>query len=164
MPCYSGWRRQCQARRSLPGNDYQFRPLFRRAHEHKRCRFRLPDLPHSGLCQSGNGDPPGLAYHHDGSPADGVSGPGHPHTDKQSDLTPVYAFWNRLSDNYLLGDDASQTYDGKFDTYPTSRPIGDVNDATSKLYPFKYKTAVQPQTLADNRLIALDTFEYLKAS
>jgi hypothetical protein len=102
--------------------------------------------------------------HHDGSPADGVSGPGHPHTDKQSDLTPVYAFWNRLSDNYLLGDDASRTYDGKFDTYPTSRPIGDVNDATSKLYPFKYKTAVQPQTIADNRLIALDTFEYLKAS
>jgi hypothetical protein len=102
--------------------------------------------------------------HHDGTPADGVSGPGHPHTDKQSDLTPVYAFWNRLSDNALLDDDASRTYDVKFGTYPTSRPIGDVKDAGSKLYPFKYKTAVQPKTIDDNRLIALDTFEYLKTS
>jgi hypothetical protein len=102
--------------------------------------------------------------HHDGSPADGASGPGHPHTEKQSDLMPVYSFWNRLSDNYLLGDDASRTYDGVFDTYPTSRPMGDVNEDGSKLYPFKYKTAVQPITVDDNRLIALDTFEYLKAS
>jgi hypothetical protein len=102
--------------------------------------------------------------HHDGSPADGVSGAGHPYTEKQSNLTPVYAFWNRLSDNALLGDDADRTYDGKFDTYPTSRPVGDVNDADSKLYPFKYKTAVQPKTNVDNRLIALDTFEYLKGT
>jgi hypothetical protein len=102
--------------------------------------------------------------HHDGTTADGVSGPGHPHTEKESDLTPVYAFWNRLSDNALLGDDAGRTYDEMFDTYPTSRPIGDVKDADSKLYPFKYKTAVQPITIGDNRLIALDTFEYLKVS
>ena len=102
--------------------------------------------------------------HHDGSPADGGSGPGHPHTEKLSDLTPVYAFWNRLSDNYLLGDDASRTYDRNFDTYPTSRPSGGVDDAASKLYPFKYKTAVQPKTIVDNRLIALDTFDYLKVS
>lgn len=102
--------------------------------------------------------------HADGSPADGVSGPGHPFTVKQSDLTPVYAFWNRRSDNALLGDDAGQTYDAYFDTYPTSRPVGKVDDAGSKLYPFKYKTAVQPKTLAGNLLIALDTFEYLKES
>ena len=102
--------------------------------------------------------------HHDDSPADGLSGPGHPHTEKLSDLTPLYAFWNRMSDNALLGDDASQLYDGKLDTYPTSRPVGDVNDAASKLYPFKYKSAVQPKTTADHRLIALDTFEYLKVS
>ena len=102
--------------------------------------------------------------HHDGTLADGLSGPGHPHTEKLSDLTPIYAFWNRLSNNALLGDDASRTYDKNFDTYPTSRPIGDVNDDGSKLYPFKYKTAVQPKTIADNLLIALDTFEYLKVS
>jgi hypothetical protein len=100
--------------------------------------------------------------HHDGSPADGVSGPGHPYTVKNSDLTPEYKFWNRLSDNYLLGDDASITYDAVKNTYPTSRPVGDVADG--KLYPFKYKTATQPKIIADDRLIALDTFEYLKAS
>jgi hypothetical protein len=27
-----------------------------------------------------------------------------------------------------------------------------------RLYPFKYKTATQPMTIADNSLIALDTF------
>ena len=102
--------------------------------------------------------------HHDGTPADGASGPGHPHTDTLSDLIPVYAFWNRLSDNYLLGDDAGLTYDVIRDTYPTSRPVGDVDDPGSKLYPFKYKTASQPKTMGDGRLIALDTFEYLKKS
>jgi len=102
--------------------------------------------------------------HHDNSAANGLTGPGHPYTEKQSDLTPIYAFWNRMSDNALLGDDASRTYDEKFGTYPTSRPAGDVNDGGSKLYPFKYKTAIQPKTIDDNRLIALDTFEYLKVS
>mgnify|MGYP001815749251 CR=1 FL=1 len=102
--------------------------------------------------------------HHDGTTADGNSGAGHPFTEKSSNLIPVYAFWNRSSDNALLDDDASRTYDEKFDTFPTSRPIGDVNDDGSKLYPFKYKTAVQPKTVADNRLVALDTFEYLKVS
>lgn len=100
--------------------------------------------------------------HHDGTAADGISGPGHPYTVKESNLVPEYKFWNRLSDNYLLGDDASSTYDPVKDTYPTSRPLGDNMDG--KLYPFKYKTAAQPKTVADNRLIALDTYEYLKVS
>jgi hypothetical protein len=103
-------------------------------------------------------------FHHDGTPADGVSESGHPYTEKQSHLIPIYAFWNRLSDNALLGDDASLTYDNNMGTYPTSRPVGDINDAGSKLYPFKYKTAFQPKTVSDDRLIALDTFEYLKVS
>lgn len=101
---------------------------------------------------------------HDGTPADGVSGPGHPYTEKLADLTPAYKFWNRMSDNALLGDDASQTYDPKSDTYPTSRLIGFTGHDDSKLYPFKYKTAVQPKTVKDHRLIALDTLEYLKIS
>ncbi|PLX86084.1 MAG: hypothetical protein C0618_09670 [Desulfuromonas sp.] len=100
-------------------------------------------------------------FHHDGSPADGVSGPGHPHTDKAADLAPELLFWDRTSDNYLLGDDASLTYDAAKGTYPTSRPNGDINNG--KLYSFKYKTAYQPMT-DDNKLIALDTFEYLKLS
>lgn len=100
--------------------------------------------------------------HADGSPADGVSGPGHPYTVKASNLVPEYSFWNRLSDNYLLGDDASVTFDAARGTYPTSRPMGDNRDG--KLYPFKYKTALQPKTIADDRLIALDTFDYMKGS
>lgn len=100
--------------------------------------------------------------HHDGSPADATASPGHPYTEKMADLTPTYAFWNRKSDNAMLGDDAGRTYDSTADTWPTSRPAGDVHDG--KLYPFKYKTAMQPKTIADNRLIALNTYEYLKGS
>ncbi len=100
--------------------------------------------------------------HADGSDADGISGPGHPYTVKESNLVPEYKFWNRLSDNYLLGDDASITYDAVKNTYPTSRPLGDNQDG--KLYPFKYKTATQPKTTTDDTLIALDTFEYLITS
>jgi len=99
---------------------------------------------------------------HAGLPADGSAGPGHPLTLKEGNLIPEYRFWNRLSDNYLLGDDASLTYDAVKGTYPTSSPIGDVGEG--KLYPFKYKRANQPMTVADSRLIALDTFEYLKGS
>lgn len=105
------------------------------------------------------------SHHHDGSPADGVSGPGHPHTDKAANLTPEYLWWNRLSDNHLLGDNAELTYDAAKDTYPTSRPIGSFMDG--KIYPFKYKTAYQPIARGgncDSQLIALDTFVYLKGS
>jgi hypothetical protein len=100
--------------------------------------------------------------HEDGSPADASALPGHPYSEKMADLTPTYKFWNRKSDNTLLGDDASRTYNQKTDTWPTSTPVGDVSDG--KLYPFKYKTAMQPKTRGDNRLIALNTFEYLKGS
>ena len=104
--------------------------------------------------------------HHDGTDATTCTAEnpcaGHPHTEKGSNLIPEYKWWNRLSDNYLLHDDASRTYDAAKDTYPTSRPLGEVTDG--KLYPFKYKTALQPMTVADSRLIAMDTFEYLKNS
>ena len=98
----------------------------------------------------------------DGVPADGSTGPAHPYTFKEANLVPEYRFWNRQSDNYLLGDDASLIYDAARGTYPTSSPIGDVEEG--KIYPFKYKKANQPMTTTDSRLIALDTFEYLKAS
>lgn len=100
--------------------------------------------------------------HHDGSPADANALPGHPYTEKAADLIPVYRFWNRTSDNALLGDEASRTYNALKDTWSTSIPMGDVTDG--KLYPFKYKTAMQPKTVADNRLVALNTYEYLKRS
>lgn len=99
-------------------------------------------------------------YNHAGLPADGTSGPGHPELGVGENLRPVYRFWNRMSDNYLLGDTA--VLDPETGAYPTSRPLGDINDG--KLYPFKYKTAVQPMTSNDRKLVALDTFEYLKVS
>ena len=120
-------------------------------------------------------------HHGDPDPtlADGASGPGHPHTVKAADLVPEYLFWDRLSDNYLLGDDTTLTEDttktGTYDghglvsnvdylsTFPTSRPNGDINNG--KLYPFKYKTALQPRTTnAAKEMIALDTFVFLKGS
>lgn len=101
-------------------------------------------------------------YHHDGTPADATAVAGHPYTEKMANLVPNYNFWNRRSDNALLGDDATRTYNAATDTYATSSPSGSVSDA--KLYPFKYKTAIQPMTRGDHRLIALNTFEYLKAT
>lgn len=97
--------------------------------------------------------------HHGGEPADGSTGPGHPYTDKQADVVPEYKWWNRTSDNYLLGDDASLTFDAAKGTYPTSRPLGGFQDG--KIYPFKYKTAYQPMVTADSNLLALDTLVYL---
>ncbi len=99
-------------------------------------------------------------YNHSGLPADGTSGPGHPELTVADSLKPVYKFWNRTSDNYLLGDTA--VIDPETGTYPTSRPKGNINDG--KLYPFKYKTAVQPMITNGNKLVALDTFEYLSVS
>jgi hypothetical protein len=99
-------------------------------------------------------------FHHDGSPADEYAAPGHPHVEKASNLIPELRFWDRTSDNYLLGDVA--VIDSETGNYPTSRPLGDIH--IGKLTPFKYKTADQPITPSDNTLIALDTFEYLKVS
>ena len=81
--------------------------------------------------------------------------PFHPVMDKLNDLVPEYRFWNRLSDNYLLGDLA--VVDPQTGRYPTSRPLGDVDDPDSKLYAFKYKTAQQPMANSTGQLIALDT-------
>mgnify|MGYP001823229947 CR=1 FL=1 len=81
--------------------------------------------------------------------------PYHPVMDKANDLIPEYRFWNRFSDNYLLGDVA--TVDSHTGRYPTSRPMGDVADPDAKLYAFKYKTAQQPITNSTSQLIALDT-------
>lgn len=100
--------------------------------------------------------------HHDGVDAEDCTDcAGHPDMEFAANLTPEFLFWNRLSDNYLLYDDASPTYDPDKETYTTSRPMGDIR--SGKLTPFKYKTAAQP--LAPNgMLVALDTWEYLAVS
>lgn len=84
-----------------------------------------------------------------------TSPPFHPVLTKANDLTPEYLHWNRASDNYLLGDVIEPN--PQTGTYQTSVPKGSVNDAGSKLYPFKYKTSDYPLRTASNQLIALDT-------
>jgi hypothetical protein len=79
--------------------------------------------------------------------------PLHPASVKANNLMPQYRFWNGKSNNYLLGDIAR--LDAGTGAYPTSRPVGSVQDG--KLFPFKYKTAEQPMAIGSNLLIALDT-------
>jgi len=81
--------------------------------------------------------------------------PFHPAMLTANDLAPEYRFWNRTSRNYLLHEVA--TIDPATGRYPTSRPLGDIDDPSSKLYPFKYKTAEQPFAHDQGKLIALDT-------
>jgi len=84
-----------------------------------------------------------------------TSPPLHPVLTKANDLTPVYRHWDRFSDNYLLGDVILPN--PQTGTYQTSVPRGSVDDAASKLYPFKYKTSDYPLHTASSKLIALDT-------
>jgi hypothetical protein len=81
--------------------------------------------------------------------------PIHPASLKANDLVPEYLFWNHTNHNYLLGDRAE--VDPGTGRYPTSRPVGSVDDPESKLYPFKYKTAEQPLATSTSQLVALDT-------
>ena len=100
--------------------------------------------------------------HHDGSTAHGATTtPGHPHSQRASNLTPVLKFWNRFSFNALLSDPAQQNpVTGR---YPTSYPMGDISDGM--LTPFKYKTARQPKVAdVQGALIAIDTNEYISGS
>jgi len=86
------------------------------------------------------------------------SGAIHPTPTMAGNLNPKYLWWNGQSTSYLLFDKVvTDPITGKI---PTSRPVGSVNGANSKLYPFKYKTALQPLATATNDLIALDTSEY----
>jgi cytochrome c len=99
--------------------------------------------------------------HHDGQDAETCSDcAGHPDRVDVANLTPVYKFWNRISDNYLLGDPAKINPDTG-NTYQTSVPQGDLNDG--KLFPFKYKTSEIAMS-TDGKIIAIDTWEYLKVS
>ncbi|MEW6585029.1 MAG: choice-of-anchor D domain-containing protein [Nitrospirota bacterium] len=76
-----------------------------------------------------------------------------------SDLKPEYAFWNGYSYVHNLGETAA--IDPATGRYPTSRPEGGINDANSKLFPFKYKTALQPMATGLSKLIALDTSVFM---
>ena len=80
-----------------------------------------------------------------------------------NNLKPVYKFFNGTSWGYSMGDVA--TFDGVTQAYQISRPMGSVADTvtTTKLYPFKYKTAQQPKTVGlggGDKLIMLSTKDY----
>ncbi|MBF0266661.1 MAG: hypothetical protein HQL46_15470 [Gammaproteobacteria bacterium] len=81
--------------------------------------------------------------------------PKHPVLTKANNVIPRYKFWNRYSDNYLLGDVIHP--DAVTGIYSTSKPDGSIDDPNSKLYPFKYKTSDYPLHEASSRLIAMDT-------
>jgi nitrate reductase cytochrome c-type subunit len=87
--------------------------------------------------------------------SDHTHAPYHPVTAKANNLVPVYRYWNRASDNYLLFDEVLE--DWETGTYHTSIPDGAADDPNSKLYPFKYKTSDYPLRTESNQLIALDT-------
>ena len=81
-----------------------------------------------------------------------------PHISRGGDLKPEYAFWNGTSWNYSLNE--AVRFDAQAGTYPTSRPVGSINESGSMLYPFKYKKALQPFAESLNVLVALDTSVY----
>ncbi|MEW5746594.1 MAG: choice-of-anchor D domain-containing protein [Nitrospirota bacterium] len=73
-------------------------------------------------------------------------------------IKPEYRFWNGTSWGYSLNEVAS--IDPATGRYPTARPMGGINDAASKLYPFKYKYSIRPYAPGIAKLIALDTKVY----
>lgn len=81
-----------------------------------------------------------------------------PKITRAGNVIPVYKFWNKYSYAYNLGEVA--TFDPVTGAYPTSRPIGGINDPQSKLYPFKYKRANYPIATNLSKLIAMDTSVY----
>ncbi len=87
-----------------------------------------------------------------------ASGAIHPTPTMAGDLAPAYRWWNGFSDNYVLYDQARP--DPATGRIPTSKPMGAIDDPGAKLYPFKYKTALQPIDATENILIALDTSVY----
>lgn len=86
------------------------------------------------------------------------SGAIHPASTLAGNLKPVYAWWDGTSDNYVLYEKV--TVDQVSGRVATSRPLGSVDTSLSRLYPFKYKTALQPLASQTDDLIALDTSVY----
>ncbi|OCC15414.1 octaheme c-type cytochrome, tetrathionate reductase family [Dissulfuribacter thermophilus] len=88
------------------------------------------------------------------------SGAIHPTPTMAGNLMPVYKWWNKTSYAYTLFENV--IYDPETGKIPTSMPNGSPNESGAKIYPFKYKTALQPFAPAQNKLIALDTSIYFQ--
>ena len=81
---------------------------------------------------------------------------------KANNLKPVYLFFDGKSWVSDFNDVA--VLDAATGKYKISRPNGSINGAGSKLYPFKYKTSLQPRHIASGKLIALNTSVYFKTA
>jgi nitrate reductase cytochrome c-type subunit len=76
-----------------------------------------------------------------------------------NDIKPQYKFWNGTSWGYSLKDPAA--IDPAKGKYPTSRPVGTIAGTdSSKLFPFKYKTAHRPYATNLGILIPIETKTY----
>ena len=83
-----------------------------------------------------------------------------PTTYRANNIKPAYQFWDGTSWVSDLND--IPVLDPATGNYKISRPNGGINTANTKLYPFKYKTSLQPRHLATGKLIALNTTVYFK--
>jgi uncharacterized protein YeaC (DUF1315 family) len=78
---------------------------------------------------------------------------------RANNVKPEYKFWNGTSWGYSLGEAA--TFDAAKNAYQTLRPVGTVAGTdSSKIYPFKYKTAYRPHATNLNVLIPIETKTY----
>jgi hypothetical protein len=81
---------------------------------------------------------------------------------RANNVIPEYAFWNGTSWGYSLNDPA--TLDTVSGRYMTSTPVGNINGTGSKIYPFKYKTAMVPYATNLNILIPIETKTYFSTA
>lgn len=66
----------------------------------------------------------------------------------EQNVTPTYAWYNGKVERYLLGDKVN-------DNGPTvlAKPVGDINDPTAKIYPFKLMKGKQPADAKNRHLL-----------
>lgn len=70
-------------------------------------------------------------------------------------VVPVYAWYNGKIERYMVGD---KIKDPSKPVYMT-KPVGDIKDKNSKIYPYKYFTGTQPM---DSKFKYLSTFQQYK--
>ncbi|MCX8070357.1 MAG: tetrathionate reductase family octaheme c-type cytochrome [Thermodesulfovibrionales bacterium] len=73
------------------------------------------------------------------------------------DVIPTYAWYNGKVERYLMGD---KIKDMKQVTY-LSKPVGDIKDKDSKIYPFKVHTGKQPADSQNKYLLPFQTYKGL---
>ncbi len=85
-----------------------------------------------------------------------------PTVHKANNIKPAYRFWDGTSWVSDLND--IPVVDPATGRIKISRPNGGINTANTKIFPFKYKTSLQPRHIATGKLIALNTSIYFKTA